>query len=127
MLNRGRRCGALRSSRLGRWGECAPPPPNSPLDAPGGNPEVLLLATGSERLTDAEATLPDLASHFLLLTGLVPNARYDLQATSGFAPGSPVWRLQTEANDAGVIQAPWDVKDVRLRVRAQGVAERSAR
>jgi hypothetical protein len=92
-----------------------------------GGEAAVLLATGEERPSEAEATLPDVASRFLLLTGLVPNARYDLQATSGFAPGSPVWRLQAEANDAGVIQAPWDVKDVRLRVRAQGPVERSAR
>jgi len=87
---------------------------------------AVLLATGSERLTEGEATLPDVASRFLLLCGLVPHARYDLQLTSGFAPGSPVWRLSTEANDAGIIQSPWDVKDARLRVRSLGPPERIA-
>jgi hypothetical protein len=87
---------------------------------------AVLLATGPERLSEGEVTLPDVASPFLLVCGLVPRARYDLQLTSGFAPGSPVWRLEAEANDAGVIGSPWDVKDARLRVRRLGPAERSA-
>src|SRR5687767_15649149 len=88
---------------------------------------AVLMATGSDPLSEAEVTLPDVASRFVLLAGLAPHGRYDLQLTSGFAPGSPVWRLQAEANDAGVIQSPWEVKDARLRVRRLGPAERSAR
>jgi hypothetical protein len=88
---------------------------------------AVLFATAFERMTEGEITLPDVASRFLLLAGLVPGARYDVQLTSGVAPGSPVWRLQAEANDAGVIQSPWDVKDARVRVRGLDPAERSAR
>ena len=88
---------------------------------------AVIFATASERMTEGEITLPDVASRFLLLAGLVPGARYDMQLTSGFAPGSPVWRLQAEANDAGVIESPWDVKDARVRVRRLDPVERSAR
>lgn len=88
---------------------------------------AVLMATGPEPLAEAEITIPDVATRFLLLTGLAPRGRYDLQLTSGFAPGSPVWRLTTEANDAGVIQSDWVVKDARLRVRRLDPVERSAR
>jgi hypothetical protein len=87
---------------------------------------VVLLATG-DALTEGEATLPDVTSPFLLLAGLAPGRRYDLQLTSNFAPGAPLWRLETEANSAGVIQAPWDVKNGRLRVRRLDSGARSAR
>jgi len=88
---------------------------------------AVLMATGSEPLREAEVTLPDVASRFVLVAGLTPRGRYDLQLTSGFAPGSPVWRLEAEANDQGVLQSPWDVKDARLRVRRLDTLERSAR
>jgi heparinase II/III-like protein len=86
---------------------------------------TVLLSTTSEPLVEGEATVPDVASAALLLTGLVPRAPYDLQLTSGFAPGVPVWRLAAEANDAGVIETPWSGKDGRLRVRALTAAERN--
>jgi heparin/heparan-sulfate lyase len=88
---------------------------------------AVLLATGADRLAEGEATLPDVASRFLVLCGLAPNTRYDLQLTSGRAPGSPVWRLQAEANEAGVLHSPWSVKDARLRVRVLGRGEGSGR
>jgi heparin/heparan-sulfate lyase len=88
---------------------------------------AVIFATGFEPMGEGEVTVPDVASRFLLLAGLVPGARYDVQLTSGFAPGSPVWRLQAEANDAGVIESPWDVKDARIRVSRLGSEERSAR
>jgi len=86
---------------------------------------AVLLATGPAPLTEGEATLPDTASTFLLLTGLVPRASYDVQLTSGFAPGVPVWRIEGQANDAGVLQTPWNGKDGRLRVRMLGTTIRS--
>ena len=86
---------------------------------------AVLMATGSAPPAEAEVTLPDVASRFVLVAGLVPGGHYDLQLTSGFAPGSPVWRLEAEANDAGVIQSPWDVKDARLRLRRFEPSERS--
>ena len=65
------------------------------------------------------------ASTFLLLTGLVPRASYDVQLTSAFAPGVPVWRIEGQANDAGVLQTPWNGKDGRLRVHMLGTTTRS--
>jgi heparin/heparan-sulfate lyase len=88
---------------------------------------AVIFATGAEPMTEGEITLPDVPSRFLLLAGLSPHARYDVQLTSGFAPGSPVWRIEAEANDAGVIQSAWDVKDARVRVRRLDPVERSAR
>jgi hypothetical protein len=88
---------------------------------------AVLMATASAPLSEAEVTLPDVPSRFVLLVGLAPKGRYDLQLTSAFAPGSPVWRLQAEANDAGVIQSPWDVKNARLRVRRLDPVERRPR
>jgi hypothetical protein len=88
---------------------------------------AVLFATAAAPLTEGEVTLPDVPTGFVLLAGLEPGVRYDLQATSGFAPGSPVWRLQAETNDSGVIEAPWDVKDARVRVRRTSSLERSAR
>ncbi|HEV7499849.1 MAG TPA: hypothetical protein VGQ33_07595, partial [Vicinamibacteria bacterium] len=85
---------------------------------------TVLLATGREPLLEGEATVPDVPSSFLLLTGLVPGAAYDVQLTSGFAPGVPVWRVQAEADDAGVLEAPWSAKDGRVRVRRLAPAER---
>ena len=67
-----------------------------------------------------EATLPDVSSARLLLAGLVPGATFDLQLTSGFAPGAPVWRLTAQANDAGVLEAPWTGRNGRLRIQRIG-------
>jgi hypothetical protein len=83
---------------------------------------AVLLATGPAPLAEGEATLPDTPSAFLLLTGLVPRATYDVQLTSAFAPGVPVWRVEAEANDAGVLETPWTGKDGRLRIRKVGTA-----
>jgi heparin/heparan-sulfate lyase len=86
---------------------------------------AVLLATGPAPLTEGEATLPDTPSAFLLLTGLVPRATYDVQLTSAFAPGVPVWRVEAEANDAGVLETTWNGKDGRLRIRMLGTTTRS--
>jgi len=65
-----------------------------------------------------EATLPDLATRSLLVAGLEPRAPYEIQATSGVAPGSPVWRAEAEAGDESTLYLPWPgVKDARLRLR----------
>jgi hypothetical protein len=88
---------------------------------------AVLLATAAEPFTEAEITLPGTPTRFVLMAGLVPRGRYDLQLTSGFAPGAPVWRLTAEANEWGVLHSPWAVKDARLRVRRLDGLERSAR
>jgi Heparinase II/III-like protein len=77
---------------------------------------TVLCPDSSTALDDAEATLPELVSRSLLLIGLAPRATYDLQVTSGFAPGAPVWRVTTTADDSGLIDVPWSQKDGRLRV-----------
>ena len=65
-----------------------------------------------------EATLPDVKTRSLLLTGLKPGASYEVQVTSGFAPGAPVWRATAEAGDEGALSLPWDgIRDGRLRLR----------
>jgi heparin/heparan-sulfate lyase len=73
---------------------------------------------------EAEATVPDVASRFLVVAGLEPGAGYALQVTSSFAPGSPVWRQVESANDAGVVYLPWSQKAGRLRVVRQGKERR---
>jgi hypothetical protein len=78
---------------------------------------AVLLSTGSTPLEEGEATVPDTPSTVLLVTGLMPGASYDVQLTSAFAPGVPVWRVQAEANDSGVLETPWNGKDGRLRLR----------
>jgi len=75
---------------------------------------VVLFASASE----GEATLPDVTTRSLLLAGLEPGASYEVQVTSGFAPGAPVWRAAAEAGDEGTLFLPWEaVRDGRLRLR----------
>ena len=65
-----------------------------------------------------EATLPDIETRSLLVVGLAARATYDIQATSAFAPGSPVWRAEAEAGDESTLLVTWDaVRDARLRIR----------
>jgi hypothetical protein len=72
----------------------------------------------SAEVASAEATLPDVRTESLLLVGLAPGARYELQVTSSFAPGAPVWRATGEAGDEGTLSLPWDgVRDGRLRLQ----------
>jgi hypothetical protein len=67
---------------------------------------------------EGEATLPDRRTRSLLLVGLQPLASYEIQVTSGFAPGSPVWRVSSESGDEGTLSVPWDgVRDGRLRLK----------
>ena len=65
-----------------------------------------------------EATLPDLKTRTLLLAGLEPGASYEIQVTSGFAPGAPAWRAAAEAGDESTLSLPWDA------VRDNGCARR---
>jgi hypothetical protein len=60
------------------------------------------------------------ATAALLLTGLEPGVAYELQFTSGFAPGSPLWRQTVSASDAGILHVPWNERNGRLRVRRLG-------
>jgi Heparinase II/III-like protein len=77
---------------------------------------VVLFVEGG--VADAEATLPDVRTTSLLLAGLEPGAPYEIQVTSGFAPGAPVWRSTGEAGDESTMRLPWEgVRDGRLRLR----------
>jgi Heparinase II/III-like protein len=77
---------------------------------------VVLLASNAP--AEAEATLPNLETRSLLLAGLEPRAPYEIQVTSGFAPGSPIWRAEAEAGDESTLLLPWDgIRDARLRLR----------
>jgi hypothetical protein len=77
---------------------------------------TVLFADGG--VGDAEATLSDVATTSLLLAGLAPRASYEVQVTSAFAPGAPVWRATAEAGDESTILLPWEgVRDGRLRLR----------
>jgi hypothetical protein len=80
--------------------------------------EAVVLFASGEGARAGEATLPDLKTRWLLLAGLEPRAPYEIQVTSGFAPGSPLWRAEAEAADESTIVLPWDgVRDGRLRLR----------
>jgi hypothetical protein len=76
---------------------------------------------------EAEATVPDVATASLQISGLRARASYDLQLTSAFAPGSPVWRHSGAANASGIIRVPWAQKDGRLRLRLAAAAQKETR
>jgi hypothetical protein len=85
------------------------------------NDTAVVFAIGT--LRDGEVTLPDAASASLLVAGLAAGAEYEVQLTSGFAPGAPVWRARAAADDSGLIAVPWTGKDGRLRIHR--IQERS--
>jgi hypothetical protein len=77
---------------------------------------VVLFA--EDRAANGEATLPDVETTWLLLAGLEPDAPYEVQVTSGFAPGAPAWRAMAEAGDEGTLSLSWkEVRNGRLRLR----------
>jgi hypothetical protein len=79
---------------------------------------VVLFASGTGPLQEGEATLPAIEAPALLLTGLEPGAAYEVQLTSGFAPGSPLWQASGEATDEGTLRVARDVRqEARLRLR----------
>jgi Heparinase II/III-like protein len=82
-----------------------------------GDGAVLFATEGTQE--EAEATIPDIASRFLVIAGLDRDTAYSFQLTSSFAPGSPVWRQVESANGSGVVYLPWTQKAGRLRVVRQ--------
>ncbi len=79
---------------------------------------VVLFASGDGAFAEAEATLPAIATTALLVSGLEPRAVYEAQLTSGFAPGTPLWRATAEATDDGTLRVAWDARqETRLRLR----------
>ncbi|HEY5907674.1 MAG TPA: hypothetical protein VIZ31_06485, partial [Vicinamibacteria bacterium] len=79
--------------------------------------DALVLAATRDEIESGEASVPDLATEALILTGLAPRALYEVQTTSASAPGSPAFRTSAEASAAGLIHVRWKERDGRLRVR----------
>ncbi len=86
---------------------------------------ITLFATVDGPVTEGEVTIPDIEANSLLITGLKPNAKYELQMTGGRANwrgglfnGIPVASYISAANSSGIISLPFKgKKDGRLRVR----------
>jgi hypothetical protein len=80
--------------------------------------EATVLFADEPGRESAEATLPDVDTRALLVAGLEPAAAYEVQVTSGPAPGAPVWHASAEAGEQGTLLVPWTgVRDGRLRLR----------
>jgi len=86
---------------------------------------VTLFATGEGVVTDGEATIPDVETANLLISGLKPHEKYELQMTGGRANwrgglfnGVPAGTFIATANESGVLYVPFKgQKDGRLRLR----------
>ncbi len=86
---------------------------------------IALFATVDGPVTEGEVTIPAVESSALLITGLKPHAKYELQMTGGRANwrgglfnGVPGGSYIASANDSGVLHLPFKgQKDGRLRLR----------
>ncbi|HEY8188090.1 MAG TPA: heparinase II/III family protein [Pyrinomonadaceae bacterium] len=86
---------------------------------------VTLFATIDGPVTEGEVTIPDVETNSLLITGLRPHAKYELQMTGGRANwrgglfnGVPGGSYIAAANGSGVLYLPFKgQKDGRLRLR----------
>ena len=86
---------------------------------------ITLFATTDGPVTEGEVTIPDVETNSLLITGLKPHGKYELQMTGGRANwrgglfnGVPAGNYVAAANGSGNIYLPFKgQKDGRLRVR----------
>jgi hypothetical protein len=86
---------------------------------------ITLFATIDGPVTQGEATIPAVDTNWLLISGLKPHAKYELQMTGGRANwrgglfnGVPVGSYIGTANGSGVMYLPFKgQKDGRLRLR----------
>ena len=86
---------------------------------------IVLFATVDGPVTEGEVTIPAVDSAALLITGLKPHAKYELQMTGGRANwrgglfnGVPGGTYISTANNSGVMHVPFKgEKDGRLRLR----------
>ena len=79
---------------------------------------LALFDAEDDPLAEGEVTLPDVGAKALLLTGLVPQSRYELQLTPNNNPGAPMWRQAVESDESGLVHLPWDGhQNARLRLR----------
>jgi hypothetical protein len=86
---------------------------------------VTLFATVDGPIREAEVTIPAIESSVLIITGLNPHSKYELQMTGGRANwrgglfnGVPMGNYIADVNGSGVMQVPFKgQKDGRLRLR----------
>ncbi|HYJ46201.1 MAG TPA: heparinase II/III family protein, partial [Pyrinomonadaceae bacterium] len=86
---------------------------------------VTLFATGDGPVREGEVTIPAIESSLLIITGLMPHAKYELEMTGGRANwrgglfnGVPMGTYTAGANGSGVLSVPFKgQQDGRLRVR----------
>ena len=86
---------------------------------------IALFSTVDGALAEGEVTIPDVDANALLVSGLKPHAKYELEMTGGRANwrgglfnGVPAGTYIGAANDAGVMYLPFKGnKDGRLRLR----------
>ena len=84
-----------------------------------------MFATTDDVVTGGEATIPNVETANLLISGLKPHATYELQMTGGRANwrgglfnGVPGGSFIARANESGVLFVPFKgEKDGRLRLR----------
>ncbi len=93
------------------------------------NETLTLFATADQPVTEGEMTIPDIGVKVLLITGLRPEAKYELQMTGGRSSswggglfqGVHQWNFTGDADKAGVLRVPFKgQKDGRLRLRLLG-------
>ena len=90
--------------------------------------EIALFATIDGPVTDGEVTIPAVDTNSLLISGLRPNSKYELQMTGGRANwrgglfnGVPGGSYIGTANNSGVLYLPFKgEKDGRLRLHRLG-------
>ena len=86
---------------------------------------IAIFAASDTPVRDGEVTIPDVATETLLVTGLEPHAKYELQLSGGRAgwggglyQGVHKWEHTGAANGSGVLRVPFKgQRDGRLRVR----------
>lgn len=89
------------------------------------NGTIVLFSTIDGQVTEGEVTIPDVETNALLITGLRPHAKYELQMTGGRANwrgglfnGVPGMNYVGSANGSGVMRLSIKgQKDGRLRLR----------
>ena len=87
---------------------------------------ISLFATVNGPVTEGEVTIPDFGTGALLITGLRPNAKYELQMTGGrtkswgggLFQGVHKWESTADTNATGVLRVAFKgQQDGRLRLR----------
>jgi len=89
------------------------------------NDTFALFATTQQSVTDGEVTLPDLEVQTLIVTGLKPEAKYQLDITGGktkswgggLFQGVHLWNSTADTDRSGILRIPFSGhKDARLRL-----------